>query len=100
VFKGVACPWLAAVLYNRDARLARSLFESLSAEQGLAGDNETYYVSDLIDYTVAVHGERRGLPHVEIEIRQDLITRPIGQREWAERLARLLPAAYAEFQCR
>jgi predicted N-formylglutamate amidohydrolase len=44
-----------------------------------------------------VHGERRGLPHVEIEIRQDLITDPSGQREWAERLARLLPAAYAAF---
>jgi len=37
------------------------------------------------------------LPHVEIEIRQDLIGRPEGQREWAERLARLLPAAYGEF---
>jgi predicted N-formylglutamate amidohydrolase len=44
-----------------------------------------------------VHGERRGLPHVEIEIRQDLIARPEGQREWAKRLARLLPAAYSEF---
>jgi predicted N-formylglutamate amidohydrolase len=50
--------------------------------------------------TVALHGERRGLAHVEIEIRQDLITTPIGQREWAERLVRLLPAAYAEFQRR
>jgi predicted N-formylglutamate amidohydrolase len=42
-----------------------------------------------------VHGERRGLPHVEIEIRQDLITEPAGQKAWAERLGRLLPAAYA-----
>jgi predicted N-formylglutamate amidohydrolase len=47
-----------------------------------------------------VHGERRGLLHVEIEIRQDLITEPAGQAEWAERLARVLPAAYAEFQRR
>jgi predicted N-formylglutamate amidohydrolase len=44
-----------------------------------------------------VHGERRSLPHVEIEIRQDLIGEPAGQTEWAERLARLLPAAYSEF---
>ena len=63
----------------------------------IVGENEPYRVSDLTDYTVPVHGERRGLPHVEIEIRQDLITEPAGQREWAERLARLLPAAYAEF---
>ena len=33
VFKGVARPWHAAVLYNRDARLARALFELLSAEE-------------------------------------------------------------------
>ncbi len=98
VFKGIARPWHAAVLYNRDPRLAQALFKLLSAEQGLVvGDNEPYRVTDVTDYTVPVHGERRGLPHVEIEIRQDLITEPPGQREWAERLARLLPAAYAEF---
>jgi predicted N-formylglutamate amidohydrolase len=98
VFKGVARPWHAAVLYNRDARLAHLLFELLSAEDGLfIGENEPYAVSDLTDYTVPVHGERRGLPHVEIEIRQDQITDPADQVLWAERLARLLPAAYAEF---
>jgi predicted N-formylglutamate amidohydrolase len=98
VFKGVARPWHAAVLYNRDARLAHPLFELLSAENGLlVGDNEPYAVSDLTDYTVPVHGERRGLPHVEIEIRQDQIDDPAGQTAWAERLARLLPEAYAKF---
>jgi len=98
VFKGVARPWHAAVLYNRDPRLARSLFKLLSAEAGLVvGDNEPYAVSDLTDYTVPVHAERRGLPYVEIEIRQDQITEPAGQVAWAERLARLLPAAYAQF---
>ena len=98
VFKGVARPWHAAVLYNRDPRLAHSLFTLLSAEEGLVvGENEPYRVSDLTDYTVPVHGERRGLPHVEIEIRQDQITEPVGQAIWAERLARLLPAAYREF---
>jgi len=98
VFKGVSRPWHVAVLFNRDPRLAHALAELLRAEGGLmVGENEPYRVSDLTDYTVPVHGERRGLPHVEIEIRQDLITEPAGQREWAERLARLLPAAYSEF---
>jgi predicted N-formylglutamate amidohydrolase len=97
VFKGVARPWHAAVLYNRDSRLAKCLFELLSAEDGLVvGDNEPYAVSDLTDYTVPVHGERRGLSHVEIEIRQDQIEDPAGQTAWAHRLARLLPAAYAK----
>jgi predicted N-formylglutamate amidohydrolase len=98
VFKGVSRPWHVAVLFNRDPRLAHALAELLRADGSLmVGENEPYRVSDLTDYTVPVHGERRGLPHVEIEIRQDLITKPAGQREWAERLARLLPAAYAAF---
>jgi predicted N-formylglutamate amidohydrolase len=101
VFKGVARPWHAAVLFNRDPRLARSLAASLRAEGGLViGENEPYAVSDATDYTVPVHGERRGLPHVEIEIRQDLIGEPDGQAVWAERLARLLPTAYAHFRPR
>jgi predicted N-formylglutamate amidohydrolase len=98
VFKGEARPWHVAVLFNRDARIAHILAELLRAEGGLVvGENEPYRVTDLTDYTVPVHGERRGLPHVEIEIRQDLITDPVGQSAWAERLARLLPAAYSEF---
>ena len=36
VFKGVGRPWHAAVLYNRDPRLAHSLFQLLSAEDGLS----------------------------------------------------------------
>jgi predicted N-formylglutamate amidohydrolase len=96
VFKGTARPWHAAVLFNRDPRLAHALAELLRAEGGLLiGENEPYAVSDATDYTVPVHAERRGLPHVEIEIRQDLIDGAEGQRLWAERLARLLPAAYA-----
>jgi predicted N-formylglutamate amidohydrolase len=98
VFKGISRPWHAAVLFNRDPRLAHPLAELLRAEGDLIiGENEPYRVSDLTDYTVPVHGERRGLPHVEIEIRQDLIADAEGQRVWAVRLARLLPAAYSQF---
>jgi predicted N-formylglutamate amidohydrolase len=96
VFKGVARPWHAALLYNRDPRLARRLLALLEEEKGLTvGDNEPYFVSDDTDYTIPVHGERRGLPHALVEIRQDLIADAAGQRQWADRLARLLPQAYA-----
>jgi predicted N-formylglutamate amidohydrolase len=95
VFKGAARPWHAALLYNRDPRLARRLLALLKAEAGLVvGDNEPYFVSDATDYTIPVHGERRGLPHALIEIRQDLILDENGQRRWADILARLLPQAY------
>ncbi len=96
-FKGVARPWHAAVLYHRDPRFPRRLLALLKEEKGLiVGDNEPYSVSDETDYTIPVHGERRGLPHALVEIRQDLIADDNGQRAWAELLARLLPRAYAE----
>ena len=95
VFKGAARPWHAGVLYNRDARFAHRLMALLNAEQGLfVGDNAPYFVSDASDYTIPVHAERRGLHHVLIEIRQDLIVDANGQGDWARRLARLLPQAY------
>ena len=98
VFRSVSRPWHVGVLFNRDERLAHPLLDLLRAEGDLVvGENEPYRVTDLTDYTVPVHGERRGLPHVEIEIRQDLITEPAGQTAWAERLARLLPVTYEMF---
>ena len=64
----------------RCAARASIVLELLRAEGDLeVGDNEPYAVSDVTDYGVPVHGERRGLPHVEIEIRQDLIADEAGQ---------------------
>jgi len=95
VFMGVARPWHAGVLYNRDARFAHLLMALLKREAGLVvGDNEPYSVTDASDYTIPVHGERRGLHHVAIEVRQDLIADDKGQRAWGALLARLLPQAY------
>jgi len=96
-FKGVARRWHAAVLYHRDPRFPRRLLALLKEEKGLiVGDNEPYSVSDETDYTIPTHGERRGLHHALVEIRQDLITDKNGQRAWAELLARLLPQANLE----
>lgn len=93
-FMGVDRPWHAGVLYNRDPRLARPLLQLLRAEPGLeVGDNQPYAVSDQSDYGVVQYGERRGLLHVEVEVRQDLIGEQAGQSEWAQRFARLLPQA-------
>jgi len=94
VFKGESRAVEIGILYNRDDRLARIMLDLLRAEEDLVvGDNAPYAITDTSDYTAPVHGERRGLPHVEIEIRQDLIADGAGQQAWAERLARLLVAA-------
>ncbi len=98
VYKGAARPWHAGVLFNRDQGISRIMLDLLRAEPGLVvGENEPYSVSDTSDYSAPVHAERRGLPYLEIEIRQDLIATPAGEAEWAERFTRLLPEAWRRF---
>ena len=85
------------MLYNRDARFAHLLMALLKRKEELVvGDNEPYSVTDALDYTIPVHGERRGLHHVAIEVRHDLIADEKGQRAWGTLLARLLPQSYQE----
>jgi len=91
-------PWHVGVLYNRDPRLGQIL-AALMLEDGVpsVGENEPYSLSDTSDYTIPQHAEARGLPYVELEIRQDLVGTPGGEAEWAGRLARLLPQALARY---
>ena len=94
VYAGMPRPWQAGVLYNRVSTMAHALRDLLAAPGDLVvGDNEPYSVTDDTDYTIPVHGERRGLAHVAIEIRQDLIDDEAGQEYWANRLAAVLPKA-------
>lgn len=96
VYRAVARAWHAGVLHLRDTRLAHPVLHALRAEPGLVvGDNEPYAASELTDYGIVQHAEKRGLLHVELEVRQDLIADAWGAREWAERLARVLHAADA-----
>jgi predicted N-formylglutamate amidohydrolase len=94
VYKGDRREMHAAVLYNRDRRFAALVLDLLRREPHLiVADNQPYFVSDETDYTIPHHAESRSLPHVEIEIRQDLVTDETGQTEWAERIARTLEDA-------
>jgi len=98
IFKGVRREMHAAVLYNRDRRFPGLVLDILRREPPLQiAENEPYFVSDETDYTIPRHGEERGLPHVEIEIRQDLLLDDAGQREWATRIGNTLRAAEHEF---
>jgi predicted N-formylglutamate amidohydrolase len=84
----------AGVLYERDARLGRLVLEGLRHDAALlVGENQPYAVSDATAYTIVVHGERRGIPHVEIEIRQDLLASEADTASWAERLGSVLEVA-------
>jgi predicted N-formylglutamate amidohydrolase len=84
-------PMHAGVLYGKDARFAHQVLARLRADgRWVVGDNEPYRVSEATDYGVIHHAERRGIPYVELEIRQDLIAESAGQSEWADFLADVL----------
>ncbi|MGO8917701.1 MAG: N-formylglutamate amidohydrolase [Stellaceae bacterium] len=91
VMNGVARPWQVGILWNRDPRLPVPLLAALSADPSLVvGDNEPYSAREPPGFTVHHHAEARGLPHVAIELRQDLVAAPEGAASWAARLAAAL----------
>lgn len=95
-YLGAARPWHIGLMYRRDARLAAPLLAQLRRDERLqVGDNQPYAIDDGSDYTLPVHGEARRIPHLGIELRQDLIGDEPGQAAWAGRLARLLRQAAA-----
>jgi predicted N-formylglutamate amidohydrolase len=87
----VARPWHIGVLWDQDARLAEPLLRALRANDHLCvGDNEPYSGRHPSGYTIDAHAEARGLAHVSIEIRQDLLATSAGVDRWAALLAAAL----------
>jgi len=94
VWKGFQRPWDVGVLWDRDDRLARPLLTSLAKAGFVTGDNEPYS-GELENDCLYRHGTMNGLPHVLIEIRQDLIATPNAARAFAARLKPILDEALA-----
>lgn len=89
-------PWHVGVLWDRDDRLVGPLLTRLRLEEDIiVGDNEPYS-GQLAGDCMWMHGTARDIPHVLIEVRNDLIATPEGEREWAERLAPLIDQAIGE----
>jgi predicted N-formylglutamate amidohydrolase len=94
VWKGVPRPWEIGILWDRDGRLARPLLAEFAAAGFVVGDNEPYD-GELEGDTLYRHGTMLGLPHVLIEVRQDLIGDDAAARAFAVRLAPILERALA-----
>jgi predicted N-formylglutamate amidohydrolase len=87
---GQSRPWPIGLAYGRDPRLAQQLRRALTRQADLlVGDNEPYGIEDTHDFTLPTHGERRGIPHVMIEIRQDGLRTQPQVAGWVERLAQV-----------
>jgi predicted N-formylglutamate amidohydrolase len=83
-------PWHVGVMFSRDERLARVLAAALRARRGLiVGENQPYS-GVTHGYCLKLHGLAQGLPHAQIEIRQDLVCTAAGQARWADLLADVL----------
>ena len=82
-----ARPQAFTMCWARDGRLAGPVLERLEAQGDIVvGDNVPYGMDLGEDYTVPEHAMRRGLPYLQYEVRQDLVTDDTDARAWAERL--------------
>lgn len=92
VFGGRARSLEFAVLWNQDDRLAKRVgakFESLGFNVGW---NEPYSGREFFE-TQNRHGAGNGLPHVTLEVRQDLVADAAGQTKFAGLMAGALTEA-------
>lgn len=88
VFDRIVRPWQIGVMWDRDPRIAVPLMQRLRRMEGVCiGDNEPYSGRHPHDFTIDYHAEPDGLPHVGIEVRQDLVSDEAGARRWAAVLA-------------
>ena len=93
-WKGRARPWQVGVLWDRDDRLARPLLAALEKAGYCVGDNEPY-TGALENDCLYQHGTMNGLPHVLIEMRQDLVATPSAAKAFALGLKPVIDSALA-----
>lgn len=87
-------PWHIGVLWDHDEKTGRALIRALEKQNPrlCIGDNEPYSLKDDRMKWAAVrhHAGRRGLPHVLVEFRNDLVGTPAGARKWGDILIKAL----------
>jgi predicted N-formylglutamate amidohydrolase len=84
-------PWKIALSSHRDRSLADPVLAALRRQGDMVvGDNQPYGLDPEVDYSIPFHALRRGLPHIQVEFRQDEITETRAQHEWALRFAQTL----------
>jgi predicted N-formylglutamate amidohydrolase len=95
---GYERPWHIGVLWDKDPRIPLPFMQRLRAhpQQINVGDNQPYSGKHPADYTIDHHAEAAGLPHVSIEVRQDLVNTEAGAEKWATILADALAEILAD----
>ena len=97
VMNGQERPWHIGVLHDRDTRIAGPLMKALAARGDLCvGDNKPYSGRGQAGKTIHAHAHDLGLPHVMVEIRQDMIDTHKGAARWAAILGDALAPILAD----
>ena len=73
VLNGESRAWQIGVLWDKDERVKEVFIEGFRDAGYYVGDNEPYSGKAPQDFTIDHHAEDNGLPHVGMEIRQDLV---------------------------
>ena len=88
---GIHRPWHIALSSYLDRSLAEPVLAALRATGAVkVGDNQPYDLDPAFDYSTPLHALSRGIPHLQVEFRQDEIANPAGQRYYAGEFARAL----------
>ena len=90
VLNGISRAVELSVLWDQDPRVAEIFLGEFRAAGFLTGDNEPYSGRAPQDFTIDHHAEEGGLPHVGIEVRQDLIDDIAGVDEIAPVMHRII----------
>lgn len=96
VMNGESRSWEMGVLWDKDQVTAEIFVRKLRAAGYLVGDNEPYSGKAPQDFTIDHHAEPIGLPHVGIEIRQDLIHHDDGNEKIAGELHSVIKSIAAQ----
>ncbi len=84
-------PWEIALSSHLDRSWTDPVLAALRRPGGIVvGDNQPYNLDPDVDYTIPFHAMRRGLPHLQVEFRQDLIAESTAQQWWALRFSQAL----------
>ena len=90
VINGEDRKWEIGVLWDKDSVTAEIFLTRLVEAGYLVGDNEPYSGKDPEDFTIDYHAESTGLPHVGIEISQNLINHDDGVKRVSDILKEII----------
>lgn len=90
VWEGRTRPMEVGVLFDEHDELAEEAARRLEAEGFVTARNAPYSGKAGLIYAPQRHGRAHGLPYLELELNQALITRPAAARAVAARVARAL----------